>query len=112
MPRKPKAAAAPSSAVFRALGDEARLRIVLRLCHDGPLSIAGLTAGSSVTRQAITKHLRVMEAAGLVRTTWRGRESVWRLNRRRLNEASRYLEIISREWDQALGRLRDFVEDR
>lgn len=112
MPRKPKAAVAPNSAVFRALGDEARLRMVLRLCHDGPLSITGLTAGSRVTRQAITKHLHVMEAAGLVRTAWRGRESVWRLNRRRLNEASRYLEIISREWDQALGRLRDFVEDR
>ena len=97
--------------LFAALGDEVRLRIVVRLCHDGPTSITGLTEGSSVTRQAVTKHLRVMEKAGLVRCTRRGRESVWRLEQRRLEEARRYLDTISAQWDNALERLRKFVEE-
>ena len=75
------------------------------------MSITRLTAGSKVTRQAITKHLRVMEQAGLVRGTRHGRESVWRLDQRRLQEARRYLDLISKQWDEALGRLRDLVED-
>jgi len=100
-----------SAAIFAALGDEARLRIVFRLCDDGPMSIARLTAGSKITRQAITKHLRVMEDAGLVQSTRHGRTSVWRLEQRRLREARHYLDLISKQWDDALGRLRKFVED-
>jgi DNA-binding transcriptional ArsR family regulator len=75
------------------------------------MSIARLTAGSRVTRQAITKHLRVMEEAGLVRSTRDGRESVWQLEQRRLEEARRYLDLISKQWDEALGRLRKVVEE-
>ena len=75
------------------------------------MSITRLTAGSKVTRQAITKHLRVMQQAGLVRSAWRGRESVWQLDQRRLEDARRYLDQISKQWDDALGRLRKFVED-
>jgi DNA-binding transcriptional ArsR family regulator len=75
------------------------------------MSITRLTAGSHVTRQAITKHLRVMEGAGVVRSRRRGRESVWQLNQRRLEDARRYLNLISRQWDSALGRLREYVED-
>jgi DNA-binding transcriptional ArsR family regulator len=75
------------------------------------MSIARLTAGTAVTRQAITKHLRVMEHAGLVRSTRHGRESVWRLDHRRMADARHYLELISKQWDAALGRLRKFVED-
>jgi hypothetical protein len=63
-----------------------------------------------VTRQAITKHLRVMERSGLVRCARRGRESVWQLDQRRLADARRYLDTISQQWDAALLRLRDFVE--
>jgi DNA-binding transcriptional ArsR family regulator len=100
-----------SAPIFAALGDETRLRLVSRLCHEGPMSIARLTAGTHVTRQAITKHLRVMQGAGLVRSTRRGRESVWRLEARRLEEAQRYVEQISKQWDAALGRLRKLVED-
>lgn len=81
----------------------------MRLCHDGPLSIAKLTAGTDVTRQAVTKHLRLMEEAGLLRAARRGRERVWELEPERLAEARRYLEIISRQWDDALGRLGRFV---
>lgn len=77
----------------------------------GPLSIAGLTAGSRVTRQAITKHLLVLEAAGLARSRRRGRERLWRLERQRLQQARRYLDSISRQWDGALARLRKLVEE-
>jgi DNA-binding transcriptional ArsR family regulator len=105
------AAAKGSAPVFAALGDETRLRLVARLCDDGPMSIARLTEDSSVTRQAITKHLRVLEEAGLVRSTRRGRESVWRVERRRLEDARHYLDLISKQWDDALGRLRQLVED-
>jgi len=75
------------------------------------MSITRLTAGSDVTRQAITKHLRVMEEAGLAHGTRQGRERVWQLDRQRLEDARRYLDIISKQWDDALGRLRKFVED-
>lgn len=75
------------------------------------MSITRLTAGSHVTRQAITKHLRVMEGAGLVRSNRHGRETVWQLDSQRLEDARRYLDLISKQWDAALGRLRDLVED-
>ena len=100
-----------SAHIFAALGDQTRLRLVSRLCDDGPLSITRLTAGCKVTRQAITKHLRVMQEAGLVRSRRHGRESVWQLDQQRLEDARRYLELISKQWDDALGRLRRFVED-
>jgi DNA-binding transcriptional ArsR family regulator len=96
--------------VFAALGDETRLRVVARLCEEGPLSITELTEGSSVSRQAVTKHLRVLEGAGLVKGARDGRESVWVLESRRLAEARAYLETISREWDDTIERLRAFVE--
>src|SRR3954471_21630354 len=96
--------------LFAALGDETRLRLVVRLSGSGPLSIARLTEGSEVTRQAITKHLRVMKDSGLVRSKRHGRESVWELDRRRLADARRYLDQISAQWESALERLREFVE--
>jgi hypothetical protein len=74
------------------------------------MSITRLTEGSKISRQAITKHLRVMEGSGLVLCTRHGRESVWQLDQRRLGEARRYLEMVSEQWDGALQRLRDFVE--
>jgi len=99
-----------SAPVFAALGDETRLAIVARLCSGGPRSIAGLTEGSSVTRQAVTKHLHVLAAAGLVRGVRRGRERIWELEAGRLDEARKYLTEISKHWDGALERLRTLVE--
>ena len=96
--------------MFAALGDETRLRLISRLCDEGPMSIAKLTAGFPITRQAITKHLRVMEQAGLVRSTQHGRESVWQLEQKRLADVRRYLQLIWAQWDEALGRLKSFVE--
>jgi DNA-binding transcriptional ArsR family regulator len=75
------------------------------------MSITRLAAGSSVTRQAVTKHLHVMEKAGLVHGTRRGRERIWQLNPRRIEKAQRDLEQISKRWDEALGRLRTIVEN-
>lgn len=98
------------AAIFAALGDETRLGLVSRLSSDGPASISALTAGSGVTRQAIAKHLRVLAGAGLVRGARRGRQSMWQLERRQLEEARRSLDQISRQWDQALDKLKLFVE--
>ncbi|MGH9360650.1 MAG: ArsR/SmtB family transcription factor [Thermoanaerobaculia bacterium] len=114
-PARPSAAAARADAsasapIFAALGDPTRLGMVARLCRDGPLSIARLSAGQAVTRQAITKHLRVLAQAGLVRGHRRGRESLWELEPRRLEIARRYLDAVSRRWDETLERLRSAVE--
>jgi DNA-binding transcriptional ArsR family regulator len=100
-----------SAIVFAALGDRTRLRLVSRLSDGGPLSITRLTAGSRVSRQAISKHLRVLEGAGLVRSRRQGRETLWQLEQRRVVEARRYLDQISAQWDEALARLRLFVEN-
>ena len=102
------AGAAP---VFAALGDGTRLRIVARLCEDGPLPIVRLADGASVSRQAITKHLHALEDARLVRSSRSGPECIWELQPARLAEARRYLDAISQQWDAAIGRLRAFVED-
>lgn len=110
MPGSAKPAARGAQTVFAALGDQTRLGIVARLAA-GPLSTAKLTAGSTITRQAVTKHLRVLESARLVHGARHGRERLWQLDRRRLEEARGYLDRISRQWDRALSRLRDFVED-
>jgi DNA-binding transcriptional ArsR family regulator len=105
-----KAQIAESAVVFFALGDETRLGLVSRLCDAGPTSIAKLTGSFAMTRQAITKHLRVLEQAGLVHRAQRGRESVSRLEPKRLADARRHLESISAQWDDALLRLKSFVE--
>ena len=97
--------------VFAALGDETRLAIVARLCADGPASIARLTDGASVTRQAVTKHLTVLAGAGLVRDAWHGRERIWELAPGRLDDARKFLDQISRRWDERLDRLKKLVEE-
>lgn len=108
MPERRKAGT--SAPVFAALGDENRLRLLARLTS-GPMSISRLTAGSGISRQGVTKHLRVLEGAGLVRGSRKGKESLWRLERRRLEEAQRSLDLISKQWDVSLAKLRMFVEE-
>jgi DNA-binding transcriptional ArsR family regulator len=102
---------ANSAPIFAALGDETRLRLVARLCTDGPMSITRLTDGAGVTRQAITKHLHVLAEAGVVRSIRQGRESIWELEPQQLEEARRCLDLISKQWDDSLGRLKMLVED-
>jgi DNA-binding transcriptional ArsR family regulator len=98
--------------VFAALGDATRLSLLGRLSVDGPLSITRLSEGTGVTRQAITRHLYALGDAGLVRNARRGRERVWELDLKRLEEAKRCLDQIAAQWDAAADRLRAFVEDQ
>lgn len=96
--------------VFAALGDDVRLYLVARLCAGGPLSISRLSEGVTVTRQAVTKHLHVLEEAGVVAGARHGREQIWQLQPDALAEARRALDAIGSQWENALGRLKDFVE--
>ena len=115
MTRKHSSAAAKlveAAPIFAALGDATRLRIVLRLCGEGPLSIVRLADGAKVTRQAIAKHLQVLEEVGLARGLRNGRECIWELRTKQLGEMQHYLDEISLQWDEALSRLRAFVEDQ
>lgn len=96
--------------LFAALGDETRLEIVDRLCSQGPQSITRLTDGTRVTRQAVSKHLQALAAAGVIISRREGRERIWQIQTKRLNEARRQLDRISAHWDDALERLRAAVE--
>jgi DNA-binding transcriptional ArsR family regulator len=102
---------APPAPLFAALGDETRLALVNRLSAEGPQSITRLTTGGAITRQAITKHLQILAEAGLVHDSRRGRERIWTLDANQLDEARRYLDQIAQRWDEALERLRQFVEE-
>lgn len=97
--------------VFAALGDTTRLALVAKLSRGRPHSISQLTQGSRLTRQAITKHLRVLEGAGIVRGTRAGRESLFAFDPAPIEEIRSYLDLVSEQWDQALGRLKAFVEE-
>ena len=101
----------PNSApIFSALGDEMRLRLIAVLCVGGAMSITQLTSGTDISRQAVTKHLNVLAAAGLVRGIKIGREHLWEFEPSQLEEARRSLESIARQWEQALARLKAAVE--
>ena len=100
-----------SATLFAALGDETRLRIVLRLARGEPASITELATGGEITRQAVTKHLHVLAGAGLARGTRTGREQRWSLDRKRVEQARAFLEGISQRWDDALARLKTMVEE-
>jgi DNA-binding transcriptional ArsR family regulator len=100
-----------SARIFAALGDETRLAVVGRLCQRGPASISALSLGAGVTRQAIAKHLAILADAGLVRGKREGRESIWALRPKRLDDARRALDALDRQWDTALDRLKQLVEE-
>jgi DNA-binding transcriptional ArsR family regulator len=101
----------PRAAVFAALGDEMRLALVGKLCAGQPQSISQLTEGSRFTRQAVTKHLRVLESAGIVRSNHRGRETRFEFDPEPIEGMKQYLDFVSQQWDQALGRLKALVEN-
>src|SRR5882724_9259476 len=105
--KKPRQNCAP---IFAALGDEMRLRLVAALCMGGAMSITQLTSGTDISRQAVTKHLGVLAAAGLVRDVKIGRERLWEFEPAPMDEARRSLELIGQQWDHALARLKLAVE--
>jgi DNA-binding transcriptional ArsR family regulator len=96
--------------VFAALGDRTRLALVAKLRDGQPHSITQLTSGSKLTRQAITKHLRVLERAGIVHSARTGRTSLYEFDPQPIESLRKYLEVVSKEWDQRLSRLKSFVE--
>jgi DNA-binding transcriptional ArsR family regulator len=97
--------------VFAALGDETRLSLLAKLYGGRRFSISQLTEGSKLTRQAITKHLRVLESVGVVHGVRAGRESLFEFDPKPMRELKEYLDLVSEQWDQALSRLKLFVED-
>jgi DNA-binding transcriptional ArsR family regulator len=97
---KPKAKAR----VFAALGDKTRLALVARLCSSEPVSISQLADDAKITRQAITKHLGVLERAGIVSSTSSGRERLFRYEPEPLEELQEYLDSVAKQWDQTQGR--------
>ena len=99
-----------SAPIFAALGDKTRLRLLAALCTGRGASIARLTSGTQITRQAVTKHLHVLADAGLVRGLKVGRERLWEFEPARLEEARRSLDLIARQWDHALHKLKLAVE--
>lgn len=96
--------------VFAALGDETRLALVMRLAAGAPHSISQLTRGTRLTRQAVTKHLRVLERAGIVHAVRAGRESRFELDPKPMQAIKTYIELVSERWDDALEQLKAFVE--
>lgn len=96
--------------VFAALGDATRLSLIAKLCGGEPRSIAQLTEGTRLTRQAVTKHLRVLEQVRIVRSARTGRESLFQFQPEPIAELKEYLDLVSAQWDHALSRLKAFVE--
>jgi DNA-binding transcriptional ArsR family regulator len=111
MSRRADARLRRAAPVFAALGDDVRLYLVARLSAGGPLSITRLAEGVPVTRQAVTKHLHVLEDAGLIAGARNGREQIWELRPDALAEARAALDTIGEQWENALGRLKELVED-
>ena len=101
---------AGAALLFAALGDPTRLAVLQRLSKGGPASISVLAENFQTTRQGVTKHLQVLAEAGIIDGERRGREHVWTINPRRLAEAQRHIDIITRGWDDALQRLKAHVE--
>src|SRR5215471_4012246 len=95
---KPKARAR----VFAALGDKTRLALVAKLCSGEPSSISQLSEESKLTRQAITKHLGVLERAGFVRSSHSGRERIFEFDPEPIGNLQEYLSSVSKQWDQTL----------
>jgi DNA-binding transcriptional ArsR family regulator len=96
--------------VFFAFGDGTRLALVSRMLAAGALSATTLAQGAAVSRQAIVKHLQVLEEAGVVVHERRGREVLYGLDTHRIDEARAYLDQVSAGWDRAIDRLRRLVE--
>lgn len=99
-----------TAGVFAALGDSTRLSLVLALSRGHRQSIAQLTASKPLTRQAISKHLRILESAGVISSQREGRENLFALNPAALDQLRTYVEQISEQWDSSLARLKAFVE--
>jgi DNA-binding transcriptional ArsR family regulator len=96
----------PSAAVFAALADPTRRRLIAELGARGAATATELAAGLPVTRQAVAKHLALLSEAGLVDGLRRGRETRYRLTPRPFADAARWMAEVGAEWDERLDALR------
>ena len=96
--------------IFAALGDETRLSLIARLCRISRQSISQLAKGTNLTRQAVTKHLQILERVGLVRRTHQGRETLFEFDAAPIETMTQYLDLVSKQWDKKLADLQMFVE--
>ena len=97
--------------LFAALGDETRLSLIARLCQVSGQSITQLAEGSKLTRQAVTKHLQVLERVGLVRSVRKGRETLFEFDATPIETMSQYLDMVSTQWDRKLTDLQSFLDE-
>lgn len=95
--------------LFAALGEPVRLHLLTKI-RDGQ-SITQLASDLPITRQAVTRHLRVLEDADLIKAERVGRETRFHVRPGRLIEAKGWLDDVMRQWDSTLGRLKDFAEN-
>jgi DNA-binding transcriptional ArsR family regulator len=95
---------------FAALGDPRRLALLEDIAGGGAVSITALASGSDITRQAITRHLCVLEDAGLVRGSVKGREHLWSLDDAEVAAVQAELARLAGRWRQRLARLKRLVE--
>lgn len=109
--RRSDRSVASAALLFAALGDPTRLALVRQLADDGPASISVLAEQQAITRQGVTKHLHVLEEAGVIAGSRQGREQVWTLNPARLAAGRRHIEIIAAGWVEALDRLALLLEE-
>ena len=97
--------------LFAALGDETRLSLIARLCQVSRQSISQLAEGTDLTRQAVTKHLQVLERVGLVRSVRKGRETLFEFDAAPIEAMTQYLDLVSRQWEKKLTDLQTFLDE-
>ncbi len=112
MPERRPSGLAARATVFAALGDETRLSLLARLGRGQRYSISQLAEGTKLTRQGVTKHLRVLERVHIVHAKRAGRENLFELDPKPIHELTEYLDTVSKQWDAALARLKAFVEKK
>ena len=96
---------------FAALGDETRLSLIARLCRVTQQSISQLAAGTNLTRQAVTKHLQILERVGLVRSVRKGRETLFEFDATPIETMTQYLDLVSGQWERKLTDLQTFLDE-
>jgi len=97
--------------IFAALGDETRLSLIARLSRASGQSISQLAKGTKLTRQAVTKHLQILERVGLVRSVRKGRETLFEFDAAPIETMTQYLDLVSSQWDKKLTDLQTFLEE-
>ncbi len=97
--------------IFAALGDETRLSLIARLCRVSRQSISQLAEGTNLTRQAVTKHLQILERVGLVKSVRKGRETLFEFDAAPIETMTQYLELVSSQWDRKLSDLQAFLDE-